>query len=71
MNILECEKKGVKGWKCGEDGTCYLGMDAKQRAIRDQKRKKAKEWAKNPRPLPKKFLKSSKKSAKKKAKKSN
>lgn len=52
MEILECENNGVKGWKCGESGTCYIGTDAKQRAFKDQKMLKAKEFEKNPAPLP-------------------
>ncbi len=53
MEILECEINGVKGYKCGENGTCYIGTEAMQRAFRDQKRLKAEEFEKNPAPLPK------------------
>jgi len=52
MDIIECENSGVIGWKCGENGTCHIGIEAKQRAIRDQKRLKAAEWKENPKPLP-------------------
>jgi len=54
MDIIECEKEGVIGWKCGEDGICHIGIDGKQRAIREQKKLKAEEWAKSPRVLVKK-----------------
>lgn len=43
MKILECEINGVKGWKCGENGTCYIGTDAKQRAFRERAKIKAQE----------------------------
>ena len=55
MNILKCEKRGQDGWKCGKDGICHIGIEGKQRAYKDQKKIKAKEWEKNPRPLPAKF----------------
>ena len=32
MPIMRCEKDGVKGWKYGESGTCYIGPDAKKKA---------------------------------------
>lgn len=54
MEILECTKNGVKGWKCGEDGECHIGLEAKQEAFREQKRLKAAYFEKNPAPLPKK-----------------
>lgn len=45
MEILECKKKGVSGWKNGTKGKCHIGIEGKQRAIRSQKKKKAKVWA--------------------------
>jgi hypothetical protein len=53
MEILQCEINGVKGWQCGENGVCYIGTDAMQRAFREQARLKAEEFEKNPAPLPK------------------
>ncbi len=52
MEILACEINGVQGWKCGENGTCYIGIEAKQRAFREQKHLKAEEFKVNPAPLP-------------------
>ena len=40
--ITECEKNGVPGYKNGEEGICHIGMEAKQRAIRDEKKEKVK-----------------------------
>lgn len=34
MPIKECQIGGVKGYKWGDEGTCYTGRDAKQKAIR-------------------------------------
>jgi hypothetical protein len=52
MEILQCEKNGVQGWKCGENGECYVGLEAKQKAFREQKKIKALEFAENPAELP-------------------
>ena len=57
MELIECTKKGAKGYKNGKSGTCHIGQEAKQRAIRDEKKKKAKAWKKSPRPLPEKPIK--------------
>jgi len=38
--IVACEKNGVSGWKFGRNGECHIGIEGKQRAIRDQKIKK-------------------------------
>lgn len=32
MPMMRCEKDGVQGWKWGENGTCYVGEDAKEKA---------------------------------------
>lgn len=52
MEILKCTINGVEGWKCGENGVCHIGLEAKQEAFRDQKKLKAAEFEKNPAPLP-------------------
>lgn len=46
MDILECENNGVKGWKCGENGVCYIGTEAKQRAFKERADIQAEEFAK-------------------------
>lgn len=56
MEILECEKNGVSGWKCGEDGECYIGLEAKQKAFRMQKKIKAAEFKETPAELPKNLI---------------
>jgi hypothetical protein len=65
MAILKCKKKGVDGWKNGESGICHIGIEAKQRAIRDEKKEKAKKWKEKPRPIKKATKKVSKKTSKK------
>lgn len=32
MPIQRCTKDGKLGWKYGEQGTCYVGKDAKSKA---------------------------------------
>ena len=54
MEILECEINGVKGYKCGENGVCHIGMEAMQRALRERAKKQAEEYERNPAPLKKK-----------------
>lgn len=34
MPLQRCESNGVSGWKWGDRGRCYVGDDAKQRAVR-------------------------------------
>ena len=58
--IIECTKNGVKGWKHREDGICHIGLEAKQRAIRDEKTMKAENFKKVPREIKKKSLKAKK-----------
>lgn len=36
--VIACEKNGVAGWKCGSNGTCHIGLEGKQRAIRECKK---------------------------------
>jgi len=55
--LIECEKNGVKGFKCGEDGLCFIGIDAKQKALRADSQKKADQWAEEPKESTVEFLK--------------
>ena len=34
MPLKRCKKDGVSGWKFGESGACYVGKDAKKKAIK-------------------------------------
>lgn len=34
MPVKRCQINGKQGWKWGDEGTCYTGPDAKERAIR-------------------------------------
>jgi len=34
MPIKRCQVKGKKGWKYGDQGKCYTGKDAKQKAYK-------------------------------------
>lgn len=54
--LIECEKNGVKGFRCGEDGECFIGIDAKQRALRADSQKMADQWAKEPKKSTVEFL---------------
>ena len=33
--IMPCTKNGVSGFKFCDDGTCFIGQDAKQRALKE------------------------------------
>lgn len=37
MPIKDCQKKGKKGKKYGDSGTCYTGPDGKDKAIQQMK----------------------------------
>jgi len=37
QKIYECEKNGLKGWQVGKRGECFVGNNAKQKAIGLQK----------------------------------
>jgi len=54
--LIECEKRGVKGWKCGQEGICFIGFDAKQKALASDSEKKAAEWRKSPKASTVEFL---------------
>lgn len=54
--LIECEKNGLKGWKSSEDGTCFTGFEAKQRAMREDSQKKAETWRREPKPSTVEFL---------------
>ena len=32
MPLKQCQKNGVKGWKWGDEGKCYTGSNAKEKA---------------------------------------
>ena len=34
MPLMRCTKNGKRGYKWGRDGICYLGSDAKEKALR-------------------------------------
>jgi hypothetical protein len=51
--ILQCERDGEDGFKCGELGFCHIGLEAWQDAVRDQKKLLADERLEDPLPLPK------------------
>lgn len=50
MPVQRCTKDGKKGWKWGEQGTCYTGSGAKEkaaeqgRAIQASKARRNKEY---------------------------
>ena len=52
MEIIQCTKEGVQGWKYGENGECHIGLEGKQRAFQDRAEAKAEEFMENPAPLP-------------------
>jgi len=54
--LIECQKRGVQGWKCGEEGTCFVGFDAKQKALAEAANLKAEEWRISPKPSTLEFL---------------
>lgn len=33
MPVIRCVKNGKKGWKWGNEGFCYTGSEAKEKAI--------------------------------------
>jgi hypothetical protein len=33
MPLMQCTKDGQKGYKWGQSGTCYVGPDAKEKAL--------------------------------------
>lgn len=33
MPVISCERDGKPGWKWGPNGTCFIGPDARQKAI--------------------------------------
>jgi len=67
--LIECEKNGVKGFKCGEDGVCFIGIDAKQKALRADSQKKADQWAEEPKESTVEFLKNKEEALKKRLEK--
>lgn len=50
MKVQQCEKNGVQGWQYGENGRCYVGNEAFQKAKREEMSAKKDEWIKNPAP---------------------
>lgn len=46
MPAKPCQKNGKKGWKWGNSGFCYTGVDAKQKAIEQGKAIHASEYSK-------------------------
>lgn len=52
MEIQQCEINGKQGYKYGDNGLCYIGVDSWQKAKRDEAKSKALEFEKNPAPLP-------------------
>jgi hypothetical protein len=55
--LKKCTKNGADGWKCGADGTCFTGVDAKQEAFREMGEKKGKKYSLNPKKSTVDFLK--------------
>lgn len=49
--LQKCTVNGVEGYKWGEDGKCFVGVEAKQRAMREGGRVKTAAWKKKPRKL--------------------
>jgi len=42
--LIPCERNGVSGWKHGDNGICFIGTDAKQRALKSSAKIKSKLW---------------------------
>ena len=55
--LIACEKNGLKGWKSSEEGTCFTGIDGKQRALREDSARKAETWRREPKASTMEFLK--------------
>ena len=34
MPVQKCQSKGKSGWKYGKEGKCYIGKEAKKKAIK-------------------------------------
>lgn len=34
MPLKQCTKDGKSGWKFGDNGTCYVGSNGKQKALK-------------------------------------
>lgn len=41
MPLKRCTKKGKKGWKWGDQGTCYVGKNGKKKAQQQMRAIKA------------------------------
>lgn len=37
MPLMKCTKDGEEGWKWGQGGICYIGEDAKEKALEQGK----------------------------------
>lgn len=51
LELQECEKNGVSGWRFGASGECFVGRFAKQQAFRAQKRAKVSMWREKPKKM--------------------
>lgn len=56
MEIIECQKGEQQGWKCGDNGTCYIGADAKQRALQERGKLLGKQYTEEPKASTVEFL---------------
>lgn len=49
--LQECERNGVRGWKHGADGFCFIGNQAKQKAFRAEAKRKVIMWREEPKAM--------------------
>lgn len=52
MKIQQCENNGVSGWQYGDEGRCFVGNEAFQKAKREELAARAAEFKENPAELP-------------------
>ena len=52
MELQQCEKNGVTGWQFRDEGRCYVGNEAFQKAKREEQAARAAEFKEKPAELP-------------------